>query len=54
MLFLLGVMGGLIYGLVYGLIHAVTNYWIRIVVIVATGTWKRCRAIVDELPSRTA
>jgi len=50
MLFLLGVIAGLI----YGLIHALANYWIGTVVIVATGTWKRCRAIVDELPSRTA
>jgi len=49
MLFLLGVIGGLI----CGLIDALANYWIRLVGLAAKGTWKWCRAIVDELPSRT-
>ena len=53
MLFLLGVTGGLIYGLVCGVVHALSSFWIRIVVIAATGTWKRFRDIVAELPSRT-
>ena len=49
MLFIVGVLGGL----VYGLVEVLTFHGVRIAVGVIIGTWRQGKRIATALPSKT-
>ena len=54
LLFFLAVDAGIVYELIYEPICLLISQGVRIIATLTTGTWKRCKSMASESPSKIA